>query len=448
MLGGGRDTPTRIISDLEDRIVPVTIVVGAQWGDEGKGKIVDHLAERANMVVRFQGGNNAGHTVKIGDTILKLHQVPSGITRPNVAAVVGHGMVINPLAFVEELDILKAEDIDTRNLHISMNAHVVMPYHILFDGLEEELRGDSALGTTKRGIGPAYADKAARCGLRMQDIIAPERFAHRVEIALKRVNLELTQVFGHEALTVQEIVDAYAPAIERLTPFVTDTTLLIQQALAKGEQLIMEGAQATMLDIDFGTYPFVTSSSPTAGGACVGAGISPIQVKEILGIVKAYTSRVGQGPFPTELTDATGDWIVEQGQEYGTTTGRRRRCGWIDLVCLRYAARINGFTGIALTRLDVLTGLDEIKLCTGYRLPDGTVTQDYPLDSSVLAKVKAVYETMPGWKDQISHIRAWEDLPIEARAYSRRMSELLGVPIDLISVGAERSDLIALRWPI
>ena len=428
--------------------MPATIIVGAQWGDEGKGKIVDHLAERATMVVRYQGGNNAGHTVTIGDTVLKMHQVPSGITRPHVAAVLAHGMVINPPELVRELDILESEGISTRNLHISANAHVVMPYHALLDELEEKLRGPNVLGTTKRGIGPAYTDKAARCGLRMQDVIDPERFARQTAIALERVNLDLVRVFGHRELTVEEIIEEYGPAADRLGPFVTDTGLLVHRALKNEANVLMEGAQATMLDLDFGTYPYVTSSSPTAGGACLGAGVSPRQIKEILGVVKTYTSRVGKGPFPTELRDATGDWIVERGQEYGTTTGRRRRCGWIDLVSLRYAARVNGFTGIALTRLDVLSGLEEISLCVGYRLPDGTVPEDYPWDTSVLDKVAAVYETVPGWQDNISSARAWDDLPANARRYCQRISDLLGVPIDLISVGAERRDLVVLRWPV
>jgi len=428
--------------------MPAIIIIGAQWGDEGKGKIVDHLAERATMVVRYQGGTNAGHTVVIGDKVLKLHQVPAGITRPHVAAVLGNGMVITPPALMEELDTLESQGFSTRNLHISANAHVVMPYHLLMDELQEKARGAHALGTTKRGIGPAYTDKAARHGLRMQDIIAAERFAERLAATLEQVNPVLTQVYGQRAFTVEEITSQYALAAKRLAPFVTDTSLLVNNALKRGENVLLEGAQATMLDIDFGTYPYVTSSSSSAAGACSGSGISPVMVKEVVGVVKAYTSRVGKGPFPTELTDATGDWIVERGWEYGTTTGRRRRCGWIDLVSLRYSARINGFTGIAISRLDVLSGLEEIKLCVGYRLPDGTVTTDYPADTSVLEKVTAVYEAMPGWQDGISKARAWDELPAAARAYCQRISDLLGVPIDMISVGAERSDLIVLRWPI
>ncbi len=428
--------------------MPVTIVIGAQWGDEGKGKIVDHLAERANMVVRYQGGNNAGHTVVIGDTTLKLHQIPSGITRPAVAAVLGHGMVINPPALVEEMGVVEAAGISTDNLHISAHAHVVLPYHQELDALEEQLRRSGALGTTKRGIGPTYADKYARRGLRMQDLLTRERFVRKLEPALERVNLTLKRVFGHPGFSVDQIVEAYAPAIEKLAPKVKDTSLFIQKALARGEQVLMEGAQATMLDIDYGTYPYVTSSSPTAGGACQGAGVSPLQVKEIVGVVKAYTSRVGTGPFPTELHDATGDWIVEQGHEYGTTTGRRRRCGWIDLVALRYAMRVNGFSTLALTRIDVLTGLDEIKLCVAYRLPDGSITEDYPNDIDVLSQVEPIYESMPGWDTSITTARDWEDLPQSARNYCRRIEALLGVPIELISVGAERSALIALRWPL
>lgn len=428
--------------------MPAIVVLGAQWGDEGKGKIVDHLAERASMVVRYQGGTNAGHTVIIGDTVLKLHQVPAGITRPQVAAVLAHGMVIDPPALVEELDMLEARGISTANLHISPNAHLIMPYHLALDEAEEALRGAHALGTTKRGIGPAYTDKVARRGLRMQDLVDPVRFRQRLEMTLERINLELTRVFGRDPFTVDEIVARYAPAAERLAPFVEDTGLLIHRALERGENVLLEGAQATMLDIDYGTYPYVTSSSPSAGGACQGAGIGPRHIQEVLGVVKVYTSRVGSGPFPTELKDEVGDWIVTQGNEYGTTTGRRRRCGWIDLVSLRYAARVNGFTGLALTRLDVLTGLNAINLCVAYRLPNGTVTDNYPLDTELLAGATPVFETMAGWEDSISAVRSFDALPPTAQAYCQRISELMEVPIDVISVGAERNDLVALRWPI
>jgi len=424
------------------------VVIGAQWGDEGKGKIVDHLAERAHMVVRYQGGNNAGHTVIIGSTVLKLHQVPAGITRPNVAAVLGNGMVINPLALVEELDLLESQGIATSNLHISSNAHIVMPYHIVLDDLEEKMRGQYALGTTKRGIGPAYTDKVARRGIRIQDFIVPERFAACLSVQMERINLELIEVFKHKPFNIDDIIAQYTPAAQRLAPFVTDTSLLVNNALKQGQNVMLEGAQATMLDIDFGTYPYVTSSSPSAGGACLGAGISPLTIKEVVGVVKVYTSRVGKGPFPTELTDAMGDWIVEHGNEYGTTTGRRRRCGWIDLVGLRYSHRINGFSGIALTRLDVLTGLDEVKLCVAYRLPDGSVVQELPMQTALLEKAEPVYETMPGWKTPMSSARSLEELPATARDYCLRVAELLQVPIYMISVGAERNDLVALHWPI
>jgi adenylosuccinate synthase len=428
--------------------MPVTIVLGAQWGDEGKGKIVDHLAERAAMVVRYQGGTNAGHTIVLGETTLKLHQVPSGITRPEVAAVLAHGMVITPPDLVAELEMLRDMGISTDNLHISANAHLVMPYHLELDALQEQRRGARALGTTKRGIGPAYADKYMRRGLRMQDLVDRARFAERVEGALESINAELQGVYGHPGFTVEEIVAAYDPAREALAPYVTDTTRLIREYLAAGKNVMLEGAQATMLDIDYGTYPFVTSSSPTAGGACQGSGISPLDVDEIVGVVKAYTSRVGTGPFPTELADEVGDWIVTQGNEFGTTTGRRRRCGWLDMVSLRYAARVNGFTGIALTRLDVLCGLNEVRICTGYRLPDGTLTDEYPVDTDLLDHVTAEYETWPGWEDDIHAARTLEELPDTAQAYCGRVAELLGVPVTLISVGAERQDLVALRWPI
>lgn len=428
--------------------MPAAIVIGAQWGDEGKGKITDHLAERAHLVMRYQGGNNAGHTVMVGETVLKLHQIPSGITRPAVAVVLGHGMVINPPALVQELDTVRSLGVTSDNIHISASAHLVMPYHLLLDALEEELRGNQALGTTRRGIGPAYADKYARAGIRMQDLIDPARFRERVSAALKRVNLELTRVFDHEPLSVDSIAEQYLPAGERLARYVTDTDQLVQDALDQGKRLVLEGAQATMLDIDFGTYPYVTSSSPTAGGACQGSGVSPTQISHVLGIVKAYTSRVGAGPFPTELLDATGDWLVEQGHEYGTSTGRRRRCGWIDTVALRYAARVNGFSGLAITRLDVLTGLDQILICSAYRMPDGSLTRNYPADARLLAQVEPIYISMPGWQQPISHLRSVEDLPAPAWAYCQRVSELVGTPIDLISVGAERDELVVIKWPL
>jgi len=400
------------------------------------------------MVVRYQGGTNAGHTIVLGDSVLKLHQVPSGITRPSVAAVLAHGMVITPPALVEELNMLRDRGISTDNLHISANAHIVMPYHLLLDELQEKQRGERALGTTRRGIGPAYTDKYQRRGLRMMDLVDRDRFAARVAEALEGVNAELKGIYGHPGFTVDEIVATYDPCREALAPYVTDTVALIRRYIAEGKSVLLEGAQATMLDIDYGTYPYVTSSSPTAGGACQGSGVSPLDVNEIVGVVKGYTSRVGTGPFPTELFDEVGDWIVAQGNEYGTTTGRRRRCGWIDVVSLRYAAQVNGFSGLALTRLDVLTGLNELRICTGYRLPDGTLTDVYPADADLLQHVTAEYESMPGWEEDISHIRALDDLPAAARAYCERISELVGVPISLISVGAERQDLVALRWPI
>jgi adenylosuccinate synthase len=400
------------------------------------------------MVVRYQGGNNAGHTVVIGDTVLKLHQVPAGIIREGVAAVLGNGMVINPPALVEELDRIASNGIAIDNLFISDKAHVVMPYHLMLDGLEERLRGKGSLGTTKKGIGPAYADKYARRGLRMRDLVEPERFRSKLEATLAYVNRLLLDIFGEKPFSADEIMADYRPAIDRIAPWVTDTSLVINKSLARGESILLEGAQATMLDIDFGTYPFVTSSSPTSGGACQGAGMSPVHVKEVIGVVKAYTSRVGTGPFPTELDDEIGDFIVETGHEYGTTTGRRRRPGWLDAVGLRYAARINGFTGVALTRVDVLSGLDEVSICTGYRLPDGSVTEHYPADTEVLAAVEPVYETHAGWDGDINSARAWDELPANLQRYCERVAELLGVGVDLVSVGAERSDLVPLRWPM
>ena len=421
--------------------MPGIVVVGSQWGDEGKGKVVDLLSERASMVVRYQGGSNAGHTVVVGDRVIKLHQVPSGVIRPGVRVVLGNGMVIHPPSLVEELRSLEENGYDTSALSISGNTHLVMPYHLLLDTLEETARGARALGTTRRGIGPAYTDKVARRGIRMRDFVNRDWFAERVRNALERLNPVLSRLYGHDTLDADDIIAEYEPARKRLAPHVVDTSMLVNQALQAGETVLFEGAQATLLDLDHGSYPFVTSSTATAGGACSGVGVGPTAISRVLGVTKAYTTRVGSGPFPTELQGETGAWLVERGQEYGTTTGRRRRCGWFDAVLLRYAARVNGLTGLAVTKLDVLTGLPTVRVCVGYRYNGRLIEQYLPLDVP-FDRVEPVYEELPGWDEQIVDARTLDDLPAAARRYLTRLEELVRVQVEIISVGPERLQTI------
>ena len=424
--------------------MPAIVIVGSQWGDEGKGKIVDLLSERAAMVVRYQGGSNAGHTVVVGNRVIKFHQVPSGIIHKGVRAVLGNGMVVHPPSLVEELDALECAGYDTSALSISGNAHLVMPYHLLLDGLEEEARGAHALGTTRRGIGPSYTDKVARRGVRMRDFVDPDRFMAKVGSALEHVNPHLSRLYGHEPLNVDEIVAQYESARSRLAPYVTDTSLLIHKALRAGEIVLFEGAQGTLLDLDHGTYPFVTSSTATAGGACAGAGVGPTAISRVVGVTKAYTTRVGSGPFPTELRDDIGTWLVERGHEYGTTTGRRRRCGWLDAVLLRYAVRINGLTGLALTKLDVLSGLSTVRICVGYRFAGDRIEEYLPIDVP-FDQVEPVYEELPGWERPLEDARTLNDLPITARYYLSHLEALARVPVEIISVGPERNQTIVLQ---
>ena len=426
--------------------MPGIVIVGAQWGDEGKGKVTDLLAEQAQVVVRYQGGNNAGHTVVVGQQTLKLHLIPSGIHRPGVLCVIGNGLVVEPRALVAEMDELEANGLDTSGLRISANAHLVMPYHLMLDGIEEERRGGKSIGTTRRGIGPTYTDKAARYGLRVQDLLDMAVFEEKLGRALEQKNALLTAVYGKEPLEMGLILEEYRVCAERLRPHIVDASLLVHEALTQAQNVLFEGAQGTLLDIDHGTYPFVTSSSPVAGGACTGVGIGPRQIDGVIGVSKAYTTRVGAGPFPTELTNAVGDHLVEVGREYGTTTGRRRRCGWFDGVILRYAARVNGLTGLALTKLDVLTGLPRLKICVGYEY-DGQVLKELPYQGTVLARCQPIYEEMDGWTEEISGARAYDELPSQARAYVARLEELANVPIDIISVGPEREETILLRSP-
>jgi len=424
--------------------MPAVVVVGAQWGDEGKGKIVDYLAEQAQVIVRYQGGNNAGHTVVAGGVEYRLHLIPSGILHGNKICVIGNGVVIDPAVLVRELDLLESHGISTRGLRISPRAHLILPYHQLLDELEEERRGTGRIGTTRRGIGPAYMDKAARIGLRVIDLIENPAFPRLLERNLREKNLLLQNIYGVGPLDGEKILADLQRAAERLKEYVADTSAIINRAIAAGERVLFEGAQGTLLDLDHGTYPYVTSSHPIAGGACIGAGVGPTRIDRVLGVVKAYTSRVGDGPFPTELKDEVGQWIREKGHEYGTTTGRPRRCGWLDTVMLRYAAQLSGLDGLVVTRLDILSGLDRIKLARSYRYQGREIT-DFPYSPRVLEESEPVYEEFEGWDEDLTGISRYEDLPLPAREYLERISQLVGVPLQIISVGRERRETIELK---
>ncbi len=422
----------------------VIVVVGAQWGDEGKGKVIDFLSQQAHMVVRHQGGNNAGHTVVVDDREFKLHLVPSGILYPETRCVIANGVVIDPKVLLTEIAYLRQRGVDVERLRISSKAHVVMPYHTRMDALNEERRGENKIGTTLRGIGPAYMDKAARVGIRVGDLLHPEEFHRRLEVVLEEKNHILSRAYGVEPFSLEEMYREFVGYGQDLAQYVADASLMINEAIDGGERVLFEGAQGTMLDIDHGTYPFVTSSHPSAGGAAIGAGVGPTKINHVYGVAKAYTTRVGDGPFPTELSDSIGSDIRERGHEYGTTTGRPRRVGWLDAVVLRYAVRVNGLAGLALTRLDVLDGLDSLKIATAYE-SEGGVTQQFPDTDGELRAVQPVYETLPGWKEPIGAIRKREDLPQAARRYLDRIEEVVGVPVVLVSVGRERSNTIPLR---
>jgi len=424
--------------------MPVLAVIGAQWGDEGKGKVVDLLAEKAKVIVRFSGGDNAGHTVINPYGEFKLHLVPSGIFYPHTVCVIGNGVVINPPVLINEMDQLNQRGIDTSRLFISDRANLIMPYHILLDGLEEESRGGKALGTTRKGIGPAFADKAARLGIRSSDLLDKEAFLERLRSILNYKNTILTKIYGVSPLSLDEVYKQYCQYGERLAPYIRETAVLVEEALNRGEVVMLEGAQGTLLDPDFGTYPYTTSSSPLAGGGCLGAGVSPNKITYILGVFKAYCTRVGGGPMPTELKDKTGDLIRERAHEYGTTTGRARRCGWFDAVAARLSTRINGFTGAAITRLDVLDALPKFKICVGYKL-DGKDIDYFPATAAALDKCQPIYEELPGWQTPTSHIREFRRLPPEARRYISRLEELISCPVSLISVGAGREQTIMVK---
>lgn len=420
------------------------IVVGTQWGDEGKGKIIDFVSEQADMVVRHQGGNNAGHTVVSGDVVYKLHLIPSGILYPETDCVIANGVVVDPRVFLEEVEYLHQRAIGTERLRVSSEAHLIMPYHLVFDSLAEDRLGTQKLGTTLRGVGPAYMDKAARMGVRVGDLLQPEVFRDRLERVLSEKNHLLSKAYGRDQFDFEDMLEQYLAYGEQMRPYIANTSVVINRAIDSGKRVLFEGAQGTMLDIDHGTYPFVTSSHPIAGGACIGAGVGPTKIDAVYGVVKGYTSRVGDGPFPTELLDATGDAIREEGQEYGTTTGRPRRIGWLDTVALRHAARVNGLTGLAVTRLDVLDHLDLIQIAVAYRY-HGEVMTELPDSLEQLSEVEPVLETMEGWKTSITGARRIDDLPAATRRYLDRIAELVGVPLALVSVGRERTNTIVLK---
>ena len=421
--------------------VTATIVLGAQWGDEGKGRVTDFFAESADYVVRYQGGNNAGHTITIGDDSYALSVVPSGVMYPDCVPVIASGCVLDPAVLLEEIEMLNREGIDPKRLRISSNAHLIMPYHRVLDGVMERYLGRNRIGTTKRGIGPAYTDKYSRVGIRVQDLFDPGIFRKKVEAALVDKNKILTRVYNRLPMDPGEIVSQYLEMADGLLPYVTDTSLLLWEAIANGREVLFEGAQGTLLDIDHGTYPFVTSSNPTAGGALIGAGLGPTAIDAVVGVAKAYISRVGSGPFPTELFDGVGDWLVDRGREYGTVTGRRRRCGWLDLVALRYAARINGLTHLFITKLDILSGLDTLRLAVGYE-GAGRSYEEFPRQQRVLYKCAPVYEELEGWSEDITGARSVEDFPPAARRYISFIETAVGVPVGWVSVGPERSQLV------
>ncbi len=420
------------------------VVVGAQWGDEAKGKLVDLLGQRAAMVVRYAGGSNAGHTVTVGDLQLKFHLIPSGILNPRCLCLITDGVVIDPAILLREVDELVGRGIAVDGLRISPRAHVVMPYHQEIERQEEARLGEGKIGTTLQGVGPAYEDKARRAGIRIGDLVEPARLAARLDAVLPDRYFLLREVYRAPEIEREATLATYRVYGERLAPFVADTTTLVQEAVAAGRRVVFEGAQGTMLDIDHGFYPFVTSSHPVAGGACIGTGIAPRSIEGVVGVIKAYTSRVGEGVFPTELSDGVAEEIRRRGNEYGTTTGRPRRIGWLDAVCLRYAARVNGLTALGITLLDVLSGMREVQLCTRYRLNGGTVDELVGGPES-LADAEAVYETLPGWSEPIVEARRWEDLPAAAQHYVRRIEELVEVPVALISVGPDREQTVIVR---
>lgn len=413
------------------------VVVGTQWGDEGKGKITDYLAESADVVARYQGGNNAGHTILIDGKKFKLSLIPSGVFYKDKTCVIGNGMVVNPAALIEEINYIHDNGFSTDNLVISDRAHVIMPYHMVLDALEEDRKGPNKIGTTRKGIGPCYMDKAARNGIRIADLMDTEEFELKLRHLVKEKNQVITQVYGGEALDVEEILTQYLEYAEVIRKYVRDTSVVLNDAIDENQKVLFEGAQGVMLDIDQGTYPFVTSSNPSAGGVCIGSGVGPSKIQQVIGVAKSYTTRVGDGPFPTELDNEIGEYIREKGHEYGTVTGRARRVGWFDSVVVRHARRVSGITGLSLNSLDVLSGLETVKICTAYKFRGEEITH-YPASLKMLAECEAIYEELPGWSEDITGAKTLEDLPENTRRYVERVSELTGIPIAIFSVGRNR----------
>ena len=422
--------------------MPGIAIIGSQWGDEGKGKIIDYLAKNSDLVVRAQGGNNAGHTVVVGDQKYALHLVPSGILNPDAINVIGNGVVIDPQVLLKELSGFEERGVDTSSLRISDKAHIIMPYHKMIDALMEESRGKEDIGTTKKGIGPCYMDKVERIGIRMADLVDEKMFAEKLQFALSRKNDILTKMYGKEALSYEDMYNEYIEYGRKLKKYVTATEFIVNKALADNKKVLFEGAQGAMLDTDFGTYPYVTSSHPTVGGFLVGAGVNGRAIDEVIGITKAYTTRVGKGPFVTEEDNATGDLIRQKGKEFGTTTGRARRCGWLDLVVVKYTAMLSGYTSIALMLLDVLEGFEELKICVAYKL-DGKETTELPSTREELERAVPVYRTVKGFtQEEITEAKTYESLPKEAKEYVQIIEEYVGVPVNIISVGPRRDQTI------
>ncbi|KHE68361.1 adenylosuccinate synthase [Halobacillus sp. BBL2006] len=420
------------------------VVVGTQWGDEGKGKITDFLSQNAEVVARYQGGNNAGHTIKFDGVTYKLHLIPSGIFFDDKVCVLGNGMVIDPKALLEELEYLQDKGVSTDNLRISNRAHIILPYHLKLDELQEEEKGANKIGTTKKGIGPAYMDKAARTGIRIADLMDKESFREKLEQNLAEKNRLLEKVYETEPFTVEEILEEYYEYGQQIAQYVCDTSVVLNDNLDEGRRVLFEGAQGVMLDIDQGTYPFVTSSNPIAGGVTIGSGVGPSKIKHVVGVSKAYTTRVGDGPFPTELDNEIGDQIREVGREYGTTTGRPRRVGWFDSVVVRHARRVSGITDLSLNSIDVLTGIETVKICTSYKYK-GEIMDEFPASLKVLADCEPVYEEMPGWTEDITGVKSLDELPENARHYIERVSQLTGIPLSVFSVGPDRSQTNVVR---
>ncbi|MEV8630766.1 adenylosuccinate synthase [Streptosporangium sp. NPDC051023] len=424
--------------------MPAVVLVGAQWGDEGKGKATDLLGDQVDYVVRYQGGNNAGHTVVIGDQKYALHLLPTGVLSPNVIPVIGNGVVIDPGVLLSEIDGLQARGVSSERLLISANAHLIMPHHKALDKVTERYLGKAKIGTTGRGIGPAYGDKIYRMGVRVQDLLDPGILQKKIEVALGEKNQILTKIYNRRAIDADKVLEEYLGYAERLKPHIADTSLILSKALDEGKVVLLEGGQGNLLDIDHGTYPFVTSSSPTSGGACSGSGIPPTRLTRVIGILKAYTTRVGSGPFPTELEDEMGDWLRTTGGEYGVTTGRNRRCGWFDAVIARYASRINGVTDFFLTKLDVLSGLEKIPVCVAYEV-DGVRYDEIPMTQTDFHHAKPVYEEFPGWQEDITGAKTFEDLPANAQAYVKALESMSGARISAIGVGPGRTETLQIH---